>query len=577
MASSSSLKQLSTLLPFLYGLRWRYAIGAFLLLVTNGAALLIPWLLKLAVEQLEQPVVGGHTAGEYGIMIALLAVAYALVRIFSRTVILHGARHLEYRIREALFARLMLLDQSFYSKERTGDILSRFSNDLLNVRMLAGFGAMSLMNTAIIYVAAIWLMLKTSPILTFAAVMPLPLMILVVQAVSTRIFVLSRQTQEELGNLSSHAEEAFSAVRLIKSYCREEQFGRRFSAAADRCLAKNLELARLRGFVIPVMALATGFGTLAVLYLGGRQVIQGSMTLGDFVAFSGYLALLVWPTMVLGWIITLFQRGSASMARMNDLLNTQPAVSEIETPIHQQEPSGAIEFRKLCFLYDNRPVLDQLSFAVRPGERIGITGPVGSGKSTLLQIIPRLLPVADGMLFMDGHDINSLSLDQLRRLIGYMPQEATLFSRSIEENIAYGGSGESLKAAYSAGLQADLAGFENGLNTRIGERGVMLSGGQRQRVALARALVRESCLLLLDDPLSAVDADNEEEILTQLSKAWQGKTVLMVSHRLSAFRHVDRVLVLEKGRIVEEGPPDELIRLGGLYAELAERQGSSKG
>lgn len=555
------------------GLRWRYAIGAVLLLITNGCALLIPWLLKLAVERLQHPQATGYSAQAYGLMIALLAVGYACVRILSRTVILHGARHIEFRVREALFAKLLVFDQTYFSRERTGDILSRFSNDLTNVRMLTGFGGMSLMNTAIIYGAALWFMIRISPSLTLAAVAPLPLMILVVQWVSGRIFTLSKEAQEELGALSNHAEEAFSAVRLIKSYCREELFGKQFSGAAGRCLAKNLELARLRGFVIPVMGLATGAGTLAVLYLGGRQVIQGVMSLGDFVAFSGYLALLVWPTMVLGWILTLVQRGGASMARLNELLESSVTVSEAESPVRFSGMFRRLEFRNLDFSYADRQVLRNISLEVCSGERIGITGMVGSGKSTLLQLIPRLLPVQDGMLYIDGHDINSLALDDLRAMIGYLPQEATLFSQSIAGNIRYGGNGDCRKAAAMAGLSADMNGFEQGLETVIGERGVTLSGGQRQRVALARALVREPALLLLDDPLAAVDAGNEDEILEALSRAWQGKTVLMVSHRLSAFRNCDRVLVLEEGRIVEQGPPDLLIRQGGRYAQLAKMQG----
>lgn len=561
----------------MYGLRWRYAVGAVLLLVTNGSALLIPWLLKLAVERLQHPQAAGFSAQQYGLMIAALAVGYALVRILSRTVILHGARHIEFRVREALFAKLLQFDQTYFSRERTGDILSRFSNDLTNVRMLTGFGGMSLMNTALIYGAALWLMAGISPLLTLAAVAPLPLMILVVQWVSGRIFTLSREAQEELGTLSSHAEEAFSAVRLIKSYCREELFGAQFSRAADRCLHKNLELARLRGFVIPVMALATGAGTLAILYLGGRQVIQGVMTLGDFVAFSGYLALLVWPTMVLGWILTLVQRGGASMARLNELLSAPVAVCEALSPVKIPGIRQRLEFRNLSFSYADRPVLQNISFEVQAGERIGITGMVGSGKSTLLQLIPRLLPVQDGMLSIDGQDINTLSLDDLRAMIGYLPQEATLFSRSIAENIRYGGAGDCQKAASMAGLSSDLDGFEQGLETVIGERGVTLSGGQRQRVALARAMVREPALLLLDDPLAAVDAGNEDEILEALSTAWQGKTVLMVSHRLSAFRDCDRVLVLEDGRIVEQGTPEALVSQGGRYSELSKMQGPRSG
>ncbi len=576
MGYSSSLQHLKTLVPFLDGLRWRYAVGAFLLVLTNACALLIPWLLKLVIDGLQHPEHALLSSGKAALLIGLIAVGYALVRIFSRTVILNAARLLEFQIREALFARLMTLDLVFFSRERSGDILSRFANDLTNLRMLTGFGVMSLLNTVVLYLAGLWLMLQINLWLTVAAVAPLPLMVLAVRAMSSRIFSVSRQAQDELARLSSLTEESVGAIRLIKSYCREAYVAGQFDRISDHCLAKNLELARLRGLVMPVMALATGAGTLAVLYLGGRLVITNQISLGQFVAFSGYLALLAWPTAVLGWILTLVQRGAASMARLNELLQSIPAV--VEDP--EARPLGGIgkglELRELRFSYGERRILDGISFSIAPGERIGITGPVGCGKSTLLRLIPRLLPLPDGMLFLDGQDVNSLELASLRRLMGYVPQETTLFSRSIADNVAYGGNGDVATAVQRAGLAADLQSFSAGLATVVGERGVTLSGGQRQRVALARSLVREPELLLLDDPLASVDAGREDEILGALAESWQGKTVLMVSQRLSAFRDCQRVLVLDEGRIVEQGTPDELLQLGGRYAELARMQGMLK-
>jgi ATP-binding cassette subfamily B protein len=526
-----------------------------LLLLTNGCALLIPWLLKLAVEGLKQPSAAGWSTGSYAVLIAGLGLLHCLVRIGSRTTILHAARIVEYRVREALFRQLLALDLSFYNRERTGDILSRFSNDLTNVRMLAGFGVMSLLNTAIIYLAAVWLMLLISPWLTLAAVGPLPLMVL----------------QEELARLSSLAEESISAVRLLKSYCREPYFDKLFGQASRDCLAKNLELARVRGVVLPIMVSATGIGTLAVLFIGGQQVIGGSISLGDFVAFSGYLALLAWPTAVMGWILTLLQRGAASMDRLNELLSAVPVLDHaVEQPAGFQQ---SLELRCLSFSYGDRPVLQEINAVVRFGERVGITGGVGSGKTTLLRLLARLLPVEPGRIFLDGRDVTGLSLASVRSLIGYLPQEAFLFSRSIRDNISYGGAGDVGHGAEQAGLNADVAGFGDGLATMVGERGVTLSGGQRQRVALARALVRQPALLLLDDPLAAVDAGKEDEILDALAANWQGKTVVMVSQRLSAFRDCQRVLVLDDGRIVEEGSPQELLARGGRYAELARLQG----
>lgn len=567
---------LKTLIPFLQGLRWRYAIGAFLLVITNACALLIPWLLKLVIDGLQHPGQALLPAGRAALLIGLVAAGYAVVRIFSRTMILNGARLLEFQIREALFARLLTLDLGYFSRERSGDILSRFANDLANVRMLTGFGVMSLLNTAVIYLAGIWLMVQINPWLTLAAVAPLPLMVLAVRMMSNRIFSVSRQAQDELARLSSLTEESVSAIRLIKSYCRETSVAGQFDAISGQCLARNLELARLRGLVMPIMALATGAGTLAVLYFGGRLVIGNQISLGQFVAFSGYLALLAWPTAVLGWILTLAQRGAASMARLNELLQSSPAVIEMPDARPISSLGQGLEARGLSFSYGDRQILHDICFTLVPGERVGITGPVGCGKSTLLRLIPRLLPLADGMLFVDGLDVNALELASLRRLIGYLPQETTLFSRSIAENVSYGGEGPLALAVQRAGLDSDLQGFSAGLATVVGERGVTLSGGQRQRVALARALVREPELLLLDDPLASVDAGREDEILGALAESWQGKTVLMVSQRLSAFRDCRRILVLDEGRIVEQGPPDELLRLEGRYAELARMQGILK-
>lgn len=573
----SSIRELKALLPFLDGLRWRYALGAVLLLITNTCALLIPWLLKQAIDGLEHPAQATMTPARTAATIAVVALGYALVRVFSRTTTLNAARLIEFRIREALFARLMSLDAGFFSRERTGDILSRFANDLTNVRMVTGFGAMSLLNVVILYSAAIWLMARINPWLTFAAVAPLPLMVLAVRVMSSRIFELSREAQEQLAGLSSLAEESVGAVRLIKSYCREPHFDRLFAAASAKNLSKNLELARLRGLVMPTMGLATGAGMLAVLYLGGRLVISSQISLGQFVAFSGYLALLVWPTAMMGWILTLVQRGAASMTRLSELLAAVPAVVNHAEAVELQDIRDGLEIRQLRFRYGEREVLHGITFRAAAGERIGITGPVGSGKSTLLRLIPRLLPPGDGMLLLDGHDINRVEIDSLRGLIGYVPQETLLFSRSIGENIAYGGIGDCSKAAVNAGLADDLAGFGNGLSTVVGERGVTLSGGQRQRVALARALVREPRLLLLDDPLASVDAGREDEILKALAENWQGRTVLLVSQRLSAFRDCHRVLVLDEGQIVEEGAPDDLLKAGGRYTELARLQGGLPG
>ncbi|NTW87882.1 MAG: ABC transporter ATP-binding protein [Desulfobulbaceae bacterium] len=574
---TSAIKDLARLIPYLISLRSRYAGGAIFLLFTNAFALLIPWFMKLAVEALQHPVGARFSPAACAMIIILLAALHCITRIFSRTLTLNAARIIEFRIRNDLFRRLTQLDIGYFSNSRSGDILSRFSNDLTNVRMLTGFGLMSTINTLLVYSAAVTMMIRIHPWLTFWAILPLPLMVLIVKKVSHRLFHRSLQAQEELAHLSSQAEETVSAVRLIKSYCREEFFQEEFEKTAERYLRHNLRLARLRGIIIPVMAAATGSGTLIVLFMGGRLVISNIITLGDFVAFSGYLAMLVWPTAVLGWILTLAQRGAASMSRLSGILGAEPTVTDdiAAQPINAVQQG--IEARNLSFSYGSTNVLNGISFQIRAGETVGITGEVGSGKTTLLQLIARLLPVSKGMLFVDERDINSITTASLRCLIGYVPQETFLFSRSVADNISYGIKSEHpdelvIKAARQAGFFEDIESFPDKFDTQVGEKGVTLSGGQKQRLAIARAVVGNPPILLLDDPLSAVDAGHEEEILNELGKFYTGRTALIVSQRVSAFRDCHRIIVLKSGLIVEQGTHTELLHQGGLYTEICRKQ-----
>jgi ATP-binding cassette subfamily B protein len=533
--------------------------------------------MKLAVEALQHPLDAQYSASICAEIIVILAILHCITRIFSRTLILNAARIIEYRIRNDLFHRLTLLDLSYFSNSRSGDILSRFSNDLTNVRMLTGFGSMSAINTVMIYCAAVTMMIRIHPWLTFWAILPFPLMIMIVKKVSHHLFHQSLQAQEELAHLSSQAEESVSAVRLIKSYCREDYFQNEFGKTAERYLEQNLRLARLRGIIIPVMATATGAGTLVVLFMGGKLVIANVMSLGDFVAFSGYLAMLVWPTAVMGWILTLAQRGAASMSRLVEILAAESTVTDHPDAMSIVTVEHSIEANNLSFSYGETDIIKSISFQIKAGETVGITGEVGCGKTTLLRLIARLLPVAESMLFVDGQDINKVTTTSLRRLIGYVPQETFLFSRTVADNIGYGTAGGHsadavTKAAGQAGFLEDVEAFPDKFETEVGEMGVTLSGGQKQRLAIARAVVGNPPVLLLDDPLSAVDAGREEEILNELGKFYAGRTVLIVSQRVSAFRDCDRIIVLKEGNIAEEGTPADLILRGGLYTEICSRQ-----
>ena len=562
--------------------RWTYLAGALFLIGTNGCALFIPWLLKLAIESLQHPFSVGRSPAFYAQLIIGAALIQGVIRIFSRTTLLHAGRRIEFLIREDLYAKLLTLDLPFFSQERTGDILSRFANDLTNVRMLIGFGVLNIINTAILYLAALLLMIRISPLLTLMSAIPIPLMILFVNRISAAMFLRSKKAQEELARFTSHAEENVSAATVVKAYCREESQIVAFREINNSYFESNMALAKLRGLMLPIMASTSGVGTLVVLFIGGGRVISGMMTLGDFVAFNSYLAMLIWPTLVMGWILNLMQRGAASMTRLNHVLDARAEVREPAMPAAMETIRGTIELRGLSFAYDCNtppyptPTLSNISLTIPKGTKLGIVGPVGSGKSTLLRLIVRLYPSADGMVFLDGVDINRIPLKVLRNAIGFVPQESFLFSRTVADNIGYGreGAGEDdiRGVAHLASLDGDVQRFPDGYHTLVGERGIAISGGQKQRTAIARALIKDPAILMLDDPLSAVDTRTEEEILAGLASYYGDRTVLIVSHRLSALRGCDRIIVLDEGSITEQGSHDELVALDRRYAAIWREQ-----
>jgi ATP-binding cassette, subfamily B, multidrug efflux pump len=568
----------------------RLVSGSLCLLATNGLALGIPWLLKGAIDALgrtgavgsalAQPVVARNA-----VLIAVCAILQAAIRTTSRVLIFNAGRNIEYSLRRDLFRHLTRLDAGFYRQHATGDVMSRLTNDLGSVRMLFGPGLLNLFNTTLAYVTTLWLLVGLSPRLTIMALLPYPVLLLGARMSSRLMYKSSREIQEQLGKMSTSIQEDLAGISVVKHYALEERRHGLFRGLNDEYLARTLRLVRARGMLGPLFAMLGGAGTLIVLWAGGREVIAGRMTIGGLVAFNAYVVQLSWPTIALGWIIGIWQRGVASWVRVRELLARPPAIRDSPTsPDIHIAPSGIrpeIEVRDLTIALDGRRLLDSVSFSVPAGSMLAVVGPTGAGKTTLVDAMVRLQDVAPGTVRVGGHDVTALPLARLRALYGYAPQDAFLFSATVAENIAFGIRDQAdgppdrariVSAAEAAGLGPDVATLPEGYDTLVGERGITLSGGQRQRVALARALAADPQILILDDSLSSVDAQTEREILTRLRPILRNRTSIVVSHRVAAVKEADLIVVLDQGGIAERGSHAQLLAAGGLYASLYREQ-----
>ncbi|MBI2962548.1 MAG: ABC transporter ATP-binding protein [Deltaproteobacteria bacterium] len=566
---------------YMHRYRWRYVFGLACLLVTASLAMLIPFLLKRAVEVIEHDrALSGLSF--YVALIIGMAIVQGVARTFSRFVIFNIGRDIEYDLRNDLFRHLETLPQSFYQRSQTGDLMSRLVNDIGAVRMMIGPGILNFINTPIYYVYAVSIMVTISVPLTLLSLTAYPVVLWIVKRMSRQLMERTVKVQEGLAALSARAQENLAAMTVVKAYALEGAEIAHFERMNGEFQEQSLALARVRGFIVPVMKLVSSAGILVVLWFGGWQVIRGRIGIGDLVAFIAYLHLLAWPTMALGWMLSILQRGRASMKRLEHIFAADPGVAgppaDGEAPVER----GELELENVRFAYPgirkSAQVLDGVRLRVPAGATLAIVGRTGAGKTTLVQLIPRLFDPQSGIVRIDGRDVRSLSLATLRRSLGVVPQDPFLFSTTLRDNIAYGitGNGDADDrvrwAASVAGLGADLDVLPRGLETPVGERGITLSGGQKQRVTLARALAIDPKILIFDDALSSVDSETERCILRQLRESFPGRTRIVISHRLSTVRGADTIVVLDGGAIVESGTHEDLMRRGGVYAEMFEEQ-----
>ena len=571
------------LLPFVIRYQRQFSIGLVYVFLTTAIQLLPPWVLKHAVDDLTAGVTRRKLA-TYAAVLMAIALAGAVTRYYMRLILIGASRDVEYDIRNAFFARLLQLPLGYYQARRTGDLMSRATNDLNAVRMMVGPAVMYTTNTILVFVVAIGVMLSIDVRLTLMALLPLPFVSVAVRYFGAAIHRRFEDIQAQLSELSAVVQENLSGVRVVRAYSQEAHEMERFRHANQEFVRRNRVLIRLQGMFYPSMTFFLGLGALLVLWLGGDAVIRGRITLGEFVAFNSYLAMLSWPMIAFGWVTNILQRGMASWGRMLEVMDAVPEIADEEVTARGRalQVRGDIRIDGLSFTYPGTttPVLTGISLHIPAGTTAAFVGGTGSGKTTLISLLARLHQPPPGTVFLDGIDVREIPLETLRGAVGVVPQEPFLFSDSLAENIAFGRAIDPPaerqaileRAAAIARLDKDLTEFRNGYATVIGERGITLSGGQKQRTAIARALFIDPPVLVLDDALSAVDTYTEDEILGRLKEVMRARTAIIVAHRVSTVRHADQIFVLEGGRIAEQGTHEVLVARNGIYASMYRKQ-----
>lgn len=568
-------KSLKPLFPYLKRHRLALALGGLCVLLSNGIWVWFPQVTARAVGHLRVGTTHRQLAWDAALVITV-AVGRGIFLFLTRWVLIGISRDIEFDLRNDLFEHLESLSYSYYQRNRTGDLMARATNDLNAVRMLLGPAIMYSANTLVFTAAALPLMLTISHKLTLLAFLPLPIASVVIQYFGKRIHHRFEKIQAMFSDISARAQENFSGARVIRAYAQEAAEIASFETANQEYIKRSMKLVRLMGMLWPTLQLMLGCAVAIVLWVGGRTVLQGKMAVEDFAKFLFYIAQLTWPVIALGWVINIFQRGTASMGRINEILTAKPEIDDREAVLGEVEIRGDIEFRNLTFSHHGTLVLQEVNLSIAAGTSLAIVGPTGSGKTTLVNLIPRIYDAEPGTVLIDGRPIRDYRLATLRREIGFVPQETFLFSDTIRENIGFGADQATMeeveRAARAANIAHDIAGFPDRYSTMVGERGLTLSGGQKQRTAIARALLRNPRILVLDDALSSVDTQTEDKILNHLREVMQGRTTIFISHRVSTVRNADCIAVLDGGRIVETGTHDELIALDGYYTDLYNKQ-----
>jgi ATP-binding cassette subfamily B protein len=577
------LAPLRPLFPYLRRYSSDFAWGGLSVVVSNAIWILFPQVIRVAIDDLNQGVTRQKILYYAGLLV-LISAAKGVFLFLTRWIIIGISREIEFDLRNDLFRHLERQPAAYFQQHRTGDIMARMTNDLNAVRMLLGPAIMYSANTVLFSVGALYFLLRISPWLTLVALVPLPLASILVQSLGRKIHERFERIQAMYSEISAQAQENFSGARLVRAFAQEEAQIAAFEKSNKENIRRGLRLVQLMGMLWPTLEFVLGLAMAITLLVGGHEVISHRISIGDFVAFNTYMVMLTWPVIALGWVVNLWQRGTASVIRIDELLSDEPAIDNAEADSSvpaDLKLRGDIEFRDLSFSYSGSDsgrseVLHSLSLKIPAGSSLAIVGPTGSGKSTLVNLIPRLHDAAPGSVLIDDRPIREYPLEVLRANIGFVPQETFLFSQTIRGNIAFGAplasDEEVLQAAEAAHIRREFEEFPAGLATTVGERGITLSGGQKQRTAIARAVIRNPRILILDDALSSVDTYTEEQILGELQRVMKGRTTLFISHRISTVRHADQIAVLVGGRIMELGTHDELIARNGYYADLFQKQ-----